>query len=405
MPALPYVSPLRSRFAVGSLVAGSSKVGSSSSSRSAVSAFSTSRAWSTSPKRSRAAQLNYAPGQTVANAAIVKMAVDGTISVYALAGPVDVLIDVHGYYTQPVPTTTYAYNGDGLRTSKTVSGATRAFTWDQAQGLPLMLTEGTAASSTKYIYGPGGLPLQQIDPAGNVIYFHHDQLGSTRLLTDTAGAAVGAFTYDAYGNRTGSTGTATTPFGFAGEYTDAETGFVYLRARYYDPATGQFMSRDPLVAMTGSAYAYVAGNPLNGTDPSGLCWGPGCWLESAAKSTHGQIVKQVANTSAALTGLAATGAAVLALTPCSAFCAAVAVGLGITSSSLDTLAAIIECTDGGGFDARCSANIAGTLLPVVSGLVLGQLNVDPLLDLIASHLDNAKDVLGLWFDRTTSEDC
>jgi len=37
-------------------------------------------------------------------------------------------------------------------------------------------------------------------------------------------------------------------------YTDAETGFVYLRARYYDPTTGQFISRDPLVALTGSAY-------------------------------------------------------------------------------------------------------------------------------------------------------
>lgn len=56
----------------------------------------------------------------------------------------------------------------------------------------------------------------------------------------------------------------------AKRYTDAETGFQYLRARYYDPATGQFISRDPLVAMTGSAYGYVDGNPLNGIDPLGL---------------------------------------------------------------------------------------------------------------------------------------
>ena len=58
--------------------------------------------------------------------------------------------------------------------------------------------------------------------------------------------------------------------GLATEYTDAETGFVYLPARYYDPAMGQFISRDPLVALTGSAYGYVDGNPLNAVDPLGL---------------------------------------------------------------------------------------------------------------------------------------
>ena len=58
---------------------------------------------------------------------------------------------------------------------------------------------------------------------------------------------------------------------------DAETGFVYLRARYYDPATGQFISRDPLTAMTGSPYSYVHNNPLNATDPLGLfCVGSLC---------------------------------------------------------------------------------------------------------------------------------
>jgi len=57
---------------------------------------------------------------------------------------------------------------------------------------------------------------------------------------------------------------------FAGQHTDAETGFVYLRARYYDPVTTQFLTRDPLVALTGSAYGDADGNPLNRTDLSGL---------------------------------------------------------------------------------------------------------------------------------------
>jgi RHS repeat-associated protein len=56
----------------------------------------------------------------------------------------------------------------------------------------------------------------------------------------------------------------------AGQYTDAETGFQYLRARYYDPATGQFLTRDPIEAVTREANGYVGGNPLNVTDRSGL---------------------------------------------------------------------------------------------------------------------------------------
>jgi hypothetical protein len=51
---------------------------------------------------------------------------------------------------------------------------------------------------------------------------------------------------------------------------DPETGLIYLRARYYDPATAQFLSRDPAVALTQSAYGYVDGNPLNSTDPTGM---------------------------------------------------------------------------------------------------------------------------------------
>ena len=55
-----------------------------------------------------------------------------------------------------------------------------------------------------------------------------------------------------------------------GPVVDAETGFQYLRARYYDPATGQFLTRDPIEAETREPYGYVGGNPLNETDPAGL---------------------------------------------------------------------------------------------------------------------------------------
>lgn len=162
-------------------------------------------------------------------------------------------------------TASYSYNGDGLRTSKTVSGVTTSETWDITGTVPTLLTDG----STAYVYGPDGLPLEQITTSGT-LYYHHDQLGSTRALTSSSGAVVASYSYDPYGNLTGSTGTASNPFRYAGQYTDAETGFEYLRNRYYDPATGQFLSRDPLVALTQAPYSYADDSPLNETDPLGL---------------------------------------------------------------------------------------------------------------------------------------
>ena len=165
-------------------------------------------------------------------------------------------------------TTNYTYNGDGLRTAKTAAGTTTTnFTWDQAQGLPLLLKDGNDA----YIYGPDGQPISKIS-SGTITWIHHDQLGSTRLLTDNTGTTTGTYTYDPYGNTTTHTGTATTNLQYAGQYTDPETGLQYLRARYYDPETAQFLTRDPLRSITRSPYGYVDGDPLNVVDPSGL-WG------------------------------------------------------------------------------------------------------------------------------------
>ncbi len=123
-------------------------------------------------------------------------------------------------------------------------------------------------------YGYAGLPVDQIDDNGTTTtttrYLHHDQLGSTRLVTDTSGDSVASYAYDPYGNVTATTGTPTiTNMRYAGEYFDTETGFIYLRARLYDPTTGQFLSRDPMVASTREAYGYTGGSPLNFSNYSG----------------------------------------------------------------------------------------------------------------------------------------
>ncbi len=160
----------------------------------------------------------------------------------------------------------YAYNGTGLRASQTVSEATSYLTWDTTASIPLLLDDDAAS----YVYGPGGLPIEQI-VAGKAEFHHHDQLGSTRLLTDENGEATGTFSYGAYGSPTESTGSATTPLGFAGQYTNAQSGLQYLRARVYDPVTGQFLTRDPLEALYREPYRYAGSDPANNVDPSGLC--------------------------------------------------------------------------------------------------------------------------------------
>ena len=205
----------------------------------------------------------------------------------------------------------YTYNGDGLRMAKTLRGETQNFAWDVIGTPGTVLTDGT----NQYVYGPNGLALEQVS-AHRVLWLHHDQLGSTRVLTNAQGATTARYWYTPYGtltskgdqtcrgtpprqspgerrdpreravsgiarkaydgrrrecpNRADRRPAPSTPLLFAGQYRDRESGLYYLRARYYDPATAQFLTVDPAAAVTRDSYAYVAGNPTNHTDPSGL---------------------------------------------------------------------------------------------------------------------------------------
>jgi RHS repeat-associated protein len=206
---------------------------------------------------------------------------------------------------------TYAYTPNGLRKSKTVSGVTSTFSWDVADALPQLLVDG----STKYVYGADGLPLEQINGT-TVLYFNHDQLGSTRTVTNSAGAVVATYTYDPYGRLAASTGSITNPFGYAGQYTDAETGFQYLRARYYDPTTGQFLSLDPLGPLTRDLYGYAGRSPLDRTDPTGML---GFSDITDAVSTGLDAVSEAANVVQVTSDVLAMGSAAVGFEPGAAF--------------------------------------------------------------------------------------
>jgi RHS repeat-associated protein len=231
-------------------------------------------------------------------------------------------------YTAGGSTTTYGYSADNLRISKTVSGTTTPQTWNLAEGLPTLLADGT----TYYVYGPGGLPLEQIS-GSTVLYYHHDQLGSTRAVTNSSGTVVATYSYDPYGNVAGSTGSVANPFQFAGQYKDAESGLLYLRARFYEPATGVFISRDPIESITHQPYSYANNNPFTYSDPSGLLFGIDNLIGAAIGAVGGGLgsaASQLITTGGinwAKVGIAAAagGAAGAVFTTCGA-CAGAAAG-------------------------------------------------------------------------------
>ena len=156
----------------------------------------------------------------------------------------------------------YLYNGLGDRLSQ--NGVN--YTLDLNFGLTQVLSDGT----TSYTYGLGRISQQ----SGNASeYFLGDALGSVRQLTDQAGAITYAASYDPYGVVTQSSGAGQSAYGYTGEQQDA-SGLVYLRARYYNPNDGRFMSRDTWGGdenrpMSMNRWMYASGNPIRFIDPTG----------------------------------------------------------------------------------------------------------------------------------------
>jgi RHS repeat-associated protein len=180
-------------------------------------------------------------------------------------GATTLAYDQAGRLTSYGSTAQYSYDADGLRIAKTVSGVASTESWDVSGSTPQLIGDG----ASQIIYGLNGAPIERISGT-TVTYFVTDADGSVRLITSSTGTTLGTETFTPFGQVASSTGTgASEPLGYDGQYRDTETGYIYLRDRYYDPATAQFLTPDPLSSITRAPYSYANNNPLNESDPSG----------------------------------------------------------------------------------------------------------------------------------------
>lgn len=170
----------------------------------------------------------------------------------------------------------FSYDGDGTRVSQTVSSGTYSYVNDVANRSPVVLQESGPDGNISYAYGLG-----LISASSSVFdyFYHHDGLGSVVGLTESSGKLAGRYTYDVWGAPDLSVANpqigTKNKFRFTGELLDPGIQLYYLRARYYDSATGRFNKPDPLIGLLRSPlslnrFNYALANPTRYVDPSGL---------------------------------------------------------------------------------------------------------------------------------------
>ena len=155
--------------------------------------------------------------------------------------------------------TTYKIGVEGLRSSKTTAGISTDYSIDEAGNV---ISEG----SEEIIIGHRAVAKKI---GSSYYYYLYNAHGDVTALTDSTGEILNNYSYDPWGRIISQTENVPNDIKYAGEYQDSETGLIYLRNRYYDPALGRFITEDP--AKDGlNWYAYCGNNPINCVDPLGL---------------------------------------------------------------------------------------------------------------------------------------
>ena len=215
-------------------------------------------------------------------------------------------------------TTTYTYDENGSLILKSSSNNTSKYVWDEDNRLSkVTVTKNAVTSTEEYLYDYEGNRIQttvngsdvtkylvdttgelsqviaELDSDNNekayytlgqelisigkntkISYYCYDSHGNVRALTDENGKVTDTYTYNAYGELTKRTGTTDNSYLYCAQQYSVNTGLYYLRARYMNPETGSFISRDTYNGdynspITLHKYLYANANPITYSDPSG----------------------------------------------------------------------------------------------------------------------------------------
>jgi RHS repeat-associated protein len=181
---------------------------------------------------------------------------------------------------------TMIYDAFGNRVAKKVGNVTTTYLVEDdvnPTGLPQVFEESVnGVLQRTYTYGLQRISEnQQIQGAWTPSFYGYDGFGSVRQLTGLDEKVTDTYNYDAFGNLLSSPGPTPNNYLYRGEQYDPDLGLYYLRARYYNPATGRFLSRDlkefqplkswniPVDSSKLHRYLYASGDPVNRIDPRG----------------------------------------------------------------------------------------------------------------------------------------
>ena len=170
-------------------------------------------------------------------------------------------------------TFSYVYDPLGYQISATVNGQTTNNLLDPfGLGNVAAQFNSSATLVAHYTYGLG--LVSQVTASGNSYYYDYNLQGSTVGITNSAGVYVNQYSYDPFGQVTTISAGIPNPFTFVGQYgvSSDRNGLTYMRARYYEPSIGQFVSNDPLGLGGGDpdVRRYAFNSPLSLIDPTGL---------------------------------------------------------------------------------------------------------------------------------------
>ncbi|MDG4551040.1 MAG: RHS repeat-associated core domain-containing protein [Candidatus Contendobacter sp.] len=203
-----------------------------------------------------------------ANGELKTQTVSGQTTSYAY----DVLGNLRHVALPDGKTLDYLIDGRNRRIGKRVDGVlVQGFLYQD--GLrPIAELDGNNQIVSRFVYAGGNAP-DYLIKGGQSYRLIKDHLGGPRLVLDAAsGTIVQRLDYDVWGRVILDTNPGFQPFGFVGGLYDKDTGLVRFGARDYDPETGRWTAKDPILFAGGDAnlYGYVQNDPVNWRDPTGL---------------------------------------------------------------------------------------------------------------------------------------